>query len=65
LGVDLDACVGGEGLSEEAAVGRKGVFVGVTEVRQEAGVEPSMSVKTRVTVPVGRFAMRDPRPDEW
>jgi hypothetical protein len=52
LGVDLDPGVGREGVAQQAAMGREGVFVGCAE-RVSRRVEPSMSVKTKVTVSPG------------
>ena len=53
LRVDLDAAVGCECLPEQPAVLRERLGVPVGPERVSSRVEPSMSVKRKVTVPVG------------
>ena len=53
LRVDLDAAALGEALAHEPPMVANDLRVAIAELLQEA-VEPSMSLKTNVTVPPGR-----------
>ena len=61
LRVHLDAAVLRGGVAQDAPVGREHSRVPVSELVEEP-VEPSMSVKSSVTVPLGSSASTDDRP---